>query len=234
MSLGRLNHAMLIMPLALQSLAFLCASPAAAQGELAAARRAVFPHGTNLAEGEETRHFDTNRLVDTPFGPVLVSEGYIEMASHATPGVIAVHYLRRRGAGFAVRRAFPTAVEAGSHGGMAHWNISHLFTGLPAIYTEGGGTWQGYTCVVAQLTELQPAGPVEIASIPIYYDNAGLGREERANRTEGPRRFAGQIVNVRRGTSFDVRFTGTASFTDHYVYRDGRFVRTTRESRAAC
>jgi hypothetical protein len=226
MKLGRLNRTKLIMVLVLSSLAVLHAAPAAAQSALAAARRAAFPRGTNIAEGEETRHFDTHRLVATPFGPVLVSEGYIEMGAHGTPGVIAVHYLRPEGAGFAVRRAFPTAVEAGSQGDMADWSISRAFTDLPTIYTEGGGTWQGYTCVVATLTELRPDGPAQIASIPTYYDNAGVGGRVR--------RFEGRIANIRRGASFDVVFTGTARFTEHYIYRGGRFVRATRESRAEC
>jgi len=226
MKLGRPNGAV-----AAFSILFavpLAGTPVVAQGGLEAARRAAFPHGTHIAEGEEIRRFDTHRLVDTPFGPVLVSEGYIEMGSHATPGVIAVHYLRPNGTGFAVRRAFPTAVENGSQGDMSEWRISRQFTDLPAIYTEGGGTWQGYTCMVATLTELRPEGPVQTAVIPISYENEGAVGTRRA------RRFEGRIANIRRGGSFDVIFTGSARFTEHYVYRGGRFVRTTRESRASC
>ena len=96
MKLGRLNHAKLVMLLVLSSLAVLHAAPAAAQAALAAARRAAFPHGTNIAEGEETRHFDTHRLVATPFGPVLVSEGYIEMGTHGTPRHLPTAHLRRQ------------------------------------------------------------------------------------------------------------------------------------------
>lgn len=209
-------------------LALLLAAPAAAQDRVDMARRAAFPNGTNVAEGDEIRRFETSRLVEAPFGPVLVSEGHIEMGSHAAGGVIAVHYLRPTGAGFAVRRAFPRAVENGSHGGMSDWSITRRFTELPGIYTEGGGTWQGYTCMVATVTELRPSGPVEIAEIPIHYDNMGVGGPARV------RQFEGRIANIRQGRSFDVVFTGSERFTEHYVWRGSRFVRTTSESRASC
>jgi len=210
------------------SIALLLAAPAAGQDRLEMARRAAFPNGTNLAEGDEIRTFGRSRLVETRFGPVLVSEGHIEMGSHATPGVIAVHYLRPEGTGFALRRAFLRAAENGSHGGMSGWSITRRFTGLAAVYTEGGGTWQGYTCTVATLTELRPDGPAEVALIPIYYDNAGVGGPGHVRHLEG------RIANIRRGRSFDVVFTGSTPFTEHYVWRRGRFVRTGGESRASC
>lgn len=206
----------------------LAAAPAAAQGRLEAARRAAFPNGANVAEGDEVRVFATSRLIDAPFGPVLVSGGHIEGGAHAAGGVIAVHYLRPQGAGFSVRRAFPRAAENGSHGAMSAWSITRRFTDLPAVYTEGGGTWQGYTCIVATLTELRPDGPAELASIPIHYDNEGVGGP-------GPgRHLEGRIANIRKGRSFDVVFTGSARLTEHYVWRGGRFVRTGGESRASC
>lgn len=207
----------------------LTATPAAtAQDRLAAARRAAFPQGINIAEGDGTRIFERSVLIDAPFGPVLVSEGYVEFGAHGTPGIIAAHYLRPLGSGFAVLRAFPTAVQNGSHGGMSDWSISRLFTDRPAIYTEGGGTWQGYTCSVATLTELRPEGPVEVAVVPIYQDDSGARQGRRAWTLEG------RIVHIRRRRSFDVVFTGSARFTEHYSWRGGRFVRTTGESRATC
>lgn len=214
----------IVAPLAL----LLVAAPAAGQDRLEAARQAAFPRGTSVPEGDGTRRFYRSRLIDTAFGPVLVSEGHIVMGSHAASGVIAVHYLRPEGAGFAVRRAFPRAAENGSHGRMSGWSVTRRFTALPAIYTEGGGTWQGYTCTVATLTELRPDGPAEIAEIPIHYDNEGVGGPEPVRHVEG------RIANIRPGRSFDVIFTGSERFTEHYVWRNGGFVRTTDESRASC
>lgn len=205
----------------------LAAAPGAAQDRLAEARAAAFPHGGRVREGERTIVFERSLLVDAPFGPVLVSAGAIEDASHGDQGRIAVHYLSAQDGGFRVVRAFPVATEAGSHGAMSDWSISRRFTALPVVYTEGGGTFQGYTCIAAGLMELRPDGPVEIALIPIHYDNGGAA-------TGAPRTLDGRIANVRRGSSFDVVFSGTERFTEHYLYRGGRFVRTSRESRASC
>lgn len=206
----------------------LAAAPGAAQDRLAEARAAAFPHGGRVREGERTIVFERSLLVDAPFGPVLVSAGAIEDASHGDQGRIAVHYLSAQDGGFRVVRAFPVATEAGSHGAMSDWSISRRFTALPAVYTEGGGTWQGYTCTVATLTELRPDGPAEIAEIPIHYDNEGVGGPEPVRHVEG------RIANIRPGRSFDVIFTGSERFTEHYVWRNGGFVRTTDESRASC
>lgn len=210
----------------------LAAAPSVAQRpapvpDVAAAQRAAFPDGMRVTEGVITTQFEQSRLVETSFGPVLVSAGSVEDASHGTPGRLAIHYLRWSGDGYEVERFFPAAVEAGSHGGLSEWAVTRRFTAWPSVYVEGGGTWQGYTCTVATLAELRPTGPVEIADIPIYFDNSGSGRGRL-------RTVEGRIANIRRGQSFDVDFTGTERFTEHYVYRDGRFVRTSEESRAAC
>jgi hypothetical protein len=202
---------------------------------LAAAVRAAFPHGIGMDDHGEARRFEEHRLIDTPFGPVLVSVGYVEFGVDVSPGVVAVHYLRPNGAGFDVRRAFPRAAENGSRGGLSAWSVSRRFTTLPAIYTEGSAGGQGYTCGVATLTELRPSGPAEIAEIPIYYSNDGVEREQLARLGDRVRRLEGRIVNIHRGASFDVRFTGTVHFAEHYIWRGGRFVRVARgESRASC
>lgn len=203
------------------------AAPAPAQEGLAEARRAAFPEGGGIREGDRIVLFERSILIRAPFGPVLISAGAIQDASHGDQGRIAVHYLRETPGGFAVRRAFPLAMEAGSHGFLSDWSVSRRFTALPVVYTEGGGTFQGYTCVAAGLLELRPDGPAQIGLIPIYYDDSGAVEG-------GPRTLRGRISNLRRGRAFDVIFTGTARFTEHYLWRDGRFVRTGRESRASC
>ena len=198
-------------------------------GRLMAARRAAFPDGPIVQDGAVRVIFSDSRLVDAPYGPVLLSEGQVENAAHVDAGRIAAHYLRPAGDGFAVTRAFPTAAENGSLGRLSTWEVSDLFTGFPVIRTEGGGTWQGYTCTVATLTELGPEGPREIGLVPIGYDNQGAVAEGVAARS-----VEGRIDNIRRGRSFDVIFSGTESFTESYTYRDGRFVTTSGDSRATC
>lgn len=196
---------------------------------LAAARRAVFRDGPVLRDenGRDVR-FEDSRLIDAPFGPVLVSAGEVVDASHAEGGRVAIHYLAAAGAGFTVARTFPDAVVAGSHGAFSSWSISEGFTALPVVAVEGGGTFQGYTCTILVLTQLRPEGPAEIATVPIHSDDEGAAVDR------APRTLTGRIANIRRGQSFDVVFTGSERFTEHYAWRDARFVRAGGESRATC
>ncbi|WP_129793309.1 hypothetical protein [Sphingosinicella sp. CPCC 101087] len=204
--------------------------PGQGQAErLAAARRAAFPDGPIVQDDELEIVFPGSQLVDAPFGPVLVSEGQVRHPLRITPGRIAVHYLRPAIRGFAIAEAYPRAIEGGSFGQVAGWRVSDRFTEFPVIYTEEGGTWQGVTCAQAMLTELTPQGPQLIATVPLAYENSGAvvdGSEVRS--------IEGQILNVERGRSFDVVYDGSERFTDTYVYRGGRFVRTGSAPRDWC
>lgn len=236
MKLGRLT---LVGWAAVASL-FLQAQPAGGNvsggARHAAAVRAAFPHGLRVRRGEETTHFRRSILVEAPFGPVLVAGGEVSQtldglpgaASHGTEGRVAAFYLRANGAAFTVLRAFPNAARNGSFGELGDWSITRQFTAHPAIYTQGGGTWQGVTCTIATLSELRSDGPFEIAVIPIHFENGGVAAPGEM------RAVSGRISNVRRSRSFDVVFSGSEQFTDHYVYRNGRFRRTTERSRAQC
>jgi len=160
----------------------------------------------------ETVRYTPGKLVWAPFGPVLVSEGKVSDAAHVSAGRIAVDYLKPTGDGFELVRAWPAAVATGSSGQVARWSVSSRFGDLPVIVSEGGGTWQGYTCSSAKLTELRPEGPVEIASVPLSYDDSGAGTEEGTGTS-----IAGRIINVVRGVSFDVVYTGARSFSEHWA-----------------
>jgi hypothetical protein len=152
------------------------------------------------------------RLIQAPFGPVLVSEGEIKDAPHVSGGRIAVAYLRAEGDHFAVARSFPEAVVAGSFGHVGKWSVSPRFSDWPVIAAEGGGTWQGYTCSVLTLTELRPAGPAEIVSVPLTYDDGGAKEDDgEATHVEG------KLINIIKGESFDVVYSGSQAFSDHYV-----------------
>jgi hypothetical protein len=152
------------------------------------------------------------RLVQAAFGPVLVSEGEIRDAPHVSAGRIAVSYLRPEGDHFAVARHFPEAVVTGSSGHVGKWSVSPRFSDWPVIAAEGGSTWQGYTCSVLTLTELRPAGPAEIASVPLSYDDGGA-REDESEATK----IEGKLINIVKGESFDVVYSGSQAFSDHYV-----------------
>lgn len=186
---------------------------------LAAAVKASFPEGVN--QGPVT--FDDNKLVDTGFGPVLVSHGHVRDPAHVDAGTIAVHYLDADGTGFKVRKAYPKAAESGSFGDLAEWSVSDKFLDRPVVYVEGGGTWQGYTCSFTTLVALNPEGPKEVASFQSVYDNGGAV-EDNAQSVRG------KIGAIRKGIDFTVKFEGTRSFAERYVWRDGKYQREGGES----
>lgn len=185
---------------------------------LAAARAAAFPKGlmVTMPSGGKVR-FAPGKLVEAPFGPVLVSPGEVVDPSHADSGLVAVHYLKPGAKGFTIVRAFPKAVESGSFGQFSDWAVSAKFSDLPVVYVEGGGTWQGYTCGWTTLTELRPEGPVELVTFEDSFDNGGAVED-------GAQQVEGKIANIVRGQSFDVVFTGTRSFTAHYRREGNQYV----------
>jgi hypothetical protein len=170
------------------------------------------------SDGAEVVTYKPGRLIDAPFGPVLISEGEVKDAAHVNAGRIAITYLRAEGDHYAVVRNFPEAVVAGSFGHVAKWSVSPRFSDWPVVAAEGGGTWQGYTCSTLTLTELRPAGPAEIANVPLVYDDSGA-------KTEGEQAtiLQGKIVNIVKNQSFDVDYLGGAGFTEHYVRAGGPY-----------
>lgn len=160
---------------------------------------------------DEDVRFAPGRLVWLPFGPVLVSEGKVQDPAHASAGKIAVHYLKPAGDRFEVARAFPAAVATGSNGEVASWSLNPRFSNWPVIAAQGGGTGQGYTCSWLTLTELRPDGPARIANVPLLYD------DRRAKEDGTGRSIEGKILNINKNQSFDVVYSGSRAFSEHYV-----------------
>lgn len=169
--------------------------------------------------GEEDVEFTPGKLVWTDDGAILISEGRVRDFAHVSSGKLAVHYLRPEGGSFVLVKAFVPAVETGSMGAMSEWGVSSAFGDRPMIYAEGGGTWQGYTCASTELVELRAGGPARVALIPTTYDNSGSIVDDAAAVS-----YDGKILNIVKGRSFDVRYTGSKRFTDHYVLRGGSYV----------
>ena len=167
---------------------------------------------------DEDVRYAPGRLVWPAFGPVLLSEGKVQDPAHVSVGRIAIHYLKPAGDRFQVVRAFPAGVVTGSSGQVAQWNVSPRFSNWPVVVSEGGGTWQGYTCSSLKLTELRPGGPVELATVPLSYDDAGANADEAAAKT-----IHGKILNVVKGQSFDVVYSGSRAFSEHYVRSGDRY-----------
>jgi hypothetical protein len=192
--------------------------------QLALATKAVFggegAATVSMDSGKEyhTDHFNEQvtykpgRLLWPDFGPVLVAEGQVRDAAHVSAGKIGIFYLRADNGAFQVAARYPDAIVAGSFGKVARWRVSNLFTDLPVVYAEGGGTGQGLTCSVATLTEIGPQGPTPLATIPLSYSNAGAESDPASAVT-----LRGKVANVVKGQSFDVAYSGTQSFTEHYV-----------------
>lgn len=178
----------------------------------AATLQVAAPSADGAQSAAEAVRYTPGKLLWAPFGPVLVSEGKVADAGHVSAGRIAVDYLKPAGDRFELVRAWPAAVATGSSGQVARWSVSTRFGDLPVIVSEGGGTWQGYTCSSAKLTELRPEGPVEIASVPLSYDDSGARSEEGAGTA-----ITGRIINVVRSVSFDVVYTGARSFSEHWA-----------------
>ncbi|HEX8480335.1 MAG TPA: SHOCT domain-containing protein [Allosphingosinicella sp.] len=160
---------------------------------------------------DEDVRFAPGRLVWPSFGPVLISEGKAQDPAHASAGKIAVHYLRPAADRFEVVRAFPAAVSTGTNGQVARWSLNPRLSTWPVLVAEGGGTGQGYTCSWLTMTELRPGGPVRVANVPLVYDDTGA-REDGTGKS-----IEGKILNVVKGQSFDVVYSGSRRFSEHYV-----------------
>jgi hypothetical protein len=173
----------------------------------------------------EDVRYAPGRLIWPAFGPVLLSEGKVQDPAHASAGKIAIHYLKPEADRFAVVRAWPAGVSTGSFGKVAHWAVSPRFSSWPVIVSEGGGTWQGYTCSSLTLTELRPDGPAEIARVPLAFDDAGARGEEG-----GATSIEGKVLNVVKNQSFDVVYSGSRAFSEHYVRTGGRYAVAGRKS----
>ncbi len=166
---------------------------------------------------DEDVRYAPGRLVWLAFGPVLISEGKVQDPAHVSAGRIAVHYLKPAGDRFEVVRAFPAAVATGSFGQVARWSLNPRFSNWPVVAAQGGGTWQGYTCSWLTLTELRPDGPTKLADVPLDYDDTGA-KEDGAGRT-----INGKILNITSNQSFDVVYSGSRAFSEHYVRGPGGY-----------
>ncbi|MBB5711649.1 hypothetical protein [Sphingomonas xinjiangensis] len=184
-----------------------------------AAARAVVP-----AKLDSYSFDGDDKLIDTPFGPVLLRHGHNPDAGHSEPGIIAAYYLRAEGDRFALVNSYPDAAVSGSFGNLTRWSVSGAFTGLPVIVVEGGGTWQGCTVGLTDLIELRPIGPAPIASITTTFDTSGM-TEAKGEAYEGT------LTDVHRDSDFTVRYKGTDSFAERYVRRGNRFVLEGGDSR---
>jgi len=192
--------------------------------------RAVYGRAAPVRRTYDGGEYDFEPIAAVALGGgriALVSTGVFTEAAHASSGVNAVHYLvRERGRLRVVGRWFGLGAE-GSHGRSANrWGATRALSRWPIVYTEGGGTWQGCTVAFATLTELRPAGPVDVASFPVGYSNAGMVEPRDAEDVEGA------VTEAVPDRSFTVRYSGTRRLSETYVrVRDRYRLRGGGESR---
>ena len=195
-------------------LVILAALAAEVSAEAAAAFRKAFSSPTVTLEGEKIKYAPV-ALVEVEGGSVLVAKGTVLDAAHVTSGKVAAIYF---GADGKVRNRHLKALESGSSGVIADVSVSSKFGALPIVVAQGGGTWQGYSCDLIRLVELTPAGPRELADVPVYYDDTAVNPDANQGVT-----LTGKIRNIQPGKSFDVSYAGSRSFTETWVRRGDKY-----------
>lgn len=190
----------------------------------AAAFRAAFGTADSvvLEQGQlkEKVKYTPGELVRAPFGPVLISPGEVQDASHTNSGKLAIVYLKQSDKGFDVVRKFVPAAETGSFGKIVDWSVSRSFGDNPVVSVNGAGNWQGLSCSTTTLVELTPEGPRSLVTVPLTYDNS------QAAAGKKPTQITGTIDNIQPGKSFDVAYFGFGSkdFTERYVRKGDAYV----------
>lgn len=148
---------------------------------------------------------------------VLLSLGSLEDAGHGDGGINAIHYLQGGASGWQQKGEWLDLGAVGTVGNAATaWAFSDAIGKNPYLVTSGGGVWQGCAISTATLTELAPGGPVDRAGFTdAMSSGAGTGQVDGE--------YDGRIVAAEPDKSFTVGYTGTRSFTQRYVLKDGKY-----------
>ncbi|MCW3837068.1 hypothetical protein ACFQ1E_13085 [Sphingomonas canadensis] len=161
---------------------------------------------------------------------ILLTTMEIADGCHACAGALGVYYLEPQGDGYRVTARYPEAISGDGWGAAPQWSLAPEFADGLIIKTEGGYMGQGYSCEGAALYRLGPKGPEAIAEIALGSSNEGaVGEDSPEAKT-----LSGAIAGIERNRGFTVRVTGSETFTESYVYRDGKFIRPSGESRIQC
>jgi hypothetical protein len=163
---------------------------------------------------DERLRYSPGRLVWIGDRAVLLSPGENLDKCHACTGALAIHYLEPAGEGFRVTGSWPALIEGWGWGtAPSNWTVSTAFAEYPVIMHEGAYTGQGVTCGGVTLTELRPGAPVQSDLIKTILSNqSGFGADNGAE-------IDGEIVNIDKGVSFDVTYSGSRDFTETWVRR---------------
>ena len=178
--------------------------------------------------GGRTLSYRPGKLIWVGDRAVLLSPGTASDNCHACVGALAVHYLvPTDDGGFKVAGNWPEAVVGADFGAPPKWKLTGAFTEFPAIYEEGGFTGQGCTSAAVTITELTPAGPERSGPIPTLYGNESAAADTGAQGDE----IQGTITNIQKDVGFDVTYSGTQPFTEHWTKKGARFALDGGETR---
>ncbi|MET1110008.1 MAG: SHOCT domain-containing protein [Allosphingosinicella sp.] len=148
---------------------------------------------------------------------ILVSPGISESGCHACAGAIAIHYLEPDAATFRVTGRWEDAVAMGANGKPPDWSLSTLLSAQPMLRTRIRDGNQGYFCASEAFYELGPQGPRKVADIRTGYDDIGAKGESEGKKIDG------KIINPVRNQSFDVVYSGSRAFSEHWVKTGDRY-----------
>ena len=185
---------------------------------LAAATRVVLGGAGSVRRTIDDTDFTEKavRLIETPFGPVLITELAGVETCHACTGYLGAYYLKEANGRFEVTARYPTAMQSWGWGTPPNdWQVVSTFTEYPALYAEGGYVNQGISTSGATIVELTPSGPKS--------SGVDLGGSNEGALESGGSNIEGKIANIARGRSFDVTFSGSCSAVQRYTLQGGEF-----------
>ena len=184
----------------------------------AAAFAAAFGGNGSRSVGDNQYRYRPAGLIWIGERAVLISAGTNGQDCHACAGTLAVHYLAADGDGFRVTGTWLEGGGFADYGRPPDWRFSSELSGQPMLRTEGGGGNQGIFCGQVSFHEFAEGGPREVAEIPVGYSNAsGMGGADDGAQIEG------RMRNIRPNESFEVAYSGTRSFVERWLFRNGRW-----------
>lgn len=197
--------------------------------QLAVAFRAVYGSSSEqpltLEHEEKTYEIRPTALEWIGDTAVLLTSAEDTAGCHACSGAMGIHYLEPQGTGLAVKGSWPFLIVGSSNGSPpGDWKIRRDLGRNPFLTTEGGFTGQGQICASVRLTELAPGRPIPRGRFFTHYDNEGSASEGDAATN-----WTGSIAQPVPDQSFDVVYTGSDNFTEHYQ-RQGEEYRREGES----
>ncbi len=213
----------------------LASLPIGEQLRLASLAALGFEGSRTRKEGTQKVITKAERLINLPFGTVLLTSTSRPDACHACAGYVGVYYLKDEGGQFKVTGKWPEAVSGWGWGTVPEWSISSNYTAGPAIVASGSDGNQGYFCGSTSITELTAKGPVTSFIATSATNEGAVDPDSGTDMGGNPlKSLDGTIANVQKGRSLQVHVTGTDSFTETYVMKGGKYVLTSGETKLGC